>query len=455
MNKQSLLGGGGAEMKFEHAIEVVGFLVAMILFFSPYLAEAQEQKNFYTLQRSISEAMENSYKVKAREERVDEATSVKKQARADFLPKFTTSYGYTRFNEPGVVVNPATGQLVVTAENYFSWTTAVSQPIFTGFALLSTYRLAQLGIDQSELELTQERLDLALQVKQAYFNVLIADKAVEVAQKDVESRTSNANVARSFYNVGMIPINDLLKAEVELANSEQNLVKAKSAAQVTRSAFNTVLARPMNEPVELEDILTYTPEKGTYEGYVKTALSNRPEIKILDVNLLQTDQQVRLAKSKYYPQVSLNYQYAKEGETAVVEGGNPLTEPNAWQVTALVNWTFWDWGKTYYSTKEQESKKRELIQTKADVEDGIRLQVKQALQDLDVAAKNVPTTIKAVEQAEENLRVNEERYKAQVTTITEVLDAQTLLTQARSNYYQALYDHNLAKARLERALGTY
>jgi outer membrane protein len=452
---QFLLGDGGAEMKFERAVEIVGFMVAVILFFSSHSAGAQERKNFYTLQRSISEAMENSYKVKAREERLDQATSAKKQARADFLPKLSTSYGYTRFNEPGIVANPATGQLVITSENYFNWVTSISQPIFTGFALLSTYRLAQLGIDQSELELTQERLDLALQVKQAYFNVLVADKAVEVAQKDVESRTSNANVARSFYNVGMIPINDLLKAEVELANSEQNLVKTKSGAQVTRSAFNTVLARPMNEPVELEDILTYTPEKGTYEDYVKTALSDRPEIKILDVNLLQTDQQIRLAKSKYYPQVSLNYQYIKEGDTAAVEGGNPLAEPNAWQVTALLNWTFWDWGKTYYSTKEQESKRKELIQTKADVEDGIRLQVKQALQDLDVAAKNIPTTIKAVEQAEENLRVNEERYKAQVTTITEVLDAQTLLTQARSNYYQALYDHNLARARLERALGTY
>ncbi|MCD6298013.1 MAG: TolC family protein, partial [Deltaproteobacteria bacterium] len=69
--------------------------------------------------------------------------------------------------------------------------------------------------------------------------------------------------------------------------------------------------------------------------------------------------------------------------------------------------------------------------------------------------KNIPTTSKAVEQAEENLRVSEERYKAQVTTSTEVLDAQTLLTEGRMNYYRALYDHNLAKARLRRAIGEY
>ena len=98
---------------------------------------------------------------------------------------------------------------------------------------------------------------------------------------------------------------------------------------------------------------------------------------------------------------------------------------------------------------------RQLVHAKEDVENGIRLEVKDAILDLETAEKNIPTTEKAVKQGEENLRVNEERYKAQVTTITDLLDAQTLLAQARVNYYRALYDHNLAKARLERATVTY
>jgi len=87
--------------------------------------------------------------------------------------------------------------------------------------------------------------------------------------------------------------------------------------------------------------------------------------------------------------------------------------------------------------------------------DFLSLTLKNAILDLEVARKDIPTTKKAVEQAEENLRVSEERYKVQATTSTEVLDAQTLLTQARSNYYDALYDHNLAKVRLKRAIGEY
>ena len=120
-----------------------------------------------------------------------------------------------------------------------------------------------------------------------------------------------------------------------------------------------------------------------------------------------------------------------------------------------MSWTFWEWGKTLNSVKEKESLKRQLEQTKHALIDNISLEIKKAVLDIDEADKNIPTTSKAVEQAEENLRVSEERYKAQVTTMTEVLDAQTLLTQARVNYYRALYGHNLAKARLQRAIGEY
>jgi outer membrane protein len=99
--------------------------------------------------------------------------------------------------------------------------------------------------------------------------------------------------------------------------------------------------------------------------------------------------------------------------------------------------------------------KSELAKTRKAVEDGIRLQVKRSILDLKQAEDKIPAAKKAIEQAEENLRVSEERYREQVTTSTEVLDAQTLLSQARMNYYNALYDHNLARAGLLRAIGEY
>ena len=407
-----------------------------------------------SMEESITEALDNNWSLKATEEKIAQAVQVKNQARAEFLPKLSTSYGYTRLSEQTSFRSSLGADIAVSSKDNYQWKGTITQPLFTGFALMSSYDLARLGIDQSEMEHALKKLDIALRVKEAYFDILIADKAVEVAGKDVESRESSVNVARSFHKVGMIPINDLLKAEVELGNSKQNLVKARNAARLARSAFNTVLSRPVNAPAEVEDILGFKPEQGDFQEYIAQAFASRPEMKIIDLNLLQTDQQVRLARSGIYPEIALTYDYIKQGDEADVSG-SPFHDSGRWEVMAMCTWTLWEWGKTHYAVREKESLKKELVQTKMSLEDSIRLEVKRAILDLETAEKNIPTTKKAVEQGEENLRVNNERYKAQVTTITEVLDAQTLLTQARVNYYNALYSHKLAKARLQRALGTY
>ncbi|MBU2499263.1 MAG: TolC family protein [Proteobacteria bacterium] len=440
-------------MRLNRSVPDIRVFMFCIFLLLPGMTAAEEQKVIYTLEKSIGEAMSKSWRLRTKQEKIDQANFLRDQAKTEFLPKLGMSYGYTRQSEERKTSFMG-AQVPVSPKDNFQWRGSLTQPVFTGFALTSSYRLAELGIDLSETNLELEKLDLAARVKEAYFNILVADKAVEVAQKEVESLTSNVKVARSFFNVGMIPINDLLKAEVELANAEQNLVKAKNAAMLSRSAFNTILVRPIDEPVALEDILTYRPEKGDYESYLKTAFDARPEIKVLDINILQADQQIRLAKSKRYPEIALTYDYIKEGDTLDVSG-SPYHDANRWETMAVLSWTFWEWGKTNYSVSEKESAKKELMQTKSSLEDSIRLEIKDALLALELAEKNIPTTGKAVEQAEENLRVNEERYKAQVTTITEVLDAQALLTRARVTYYSALYDHNLAKARLERAIGAY
>ena len=87
------------------------------------------------------------------------------------------------------------------------------------------------------------------------------------------------------------------------------------------------------------------------------------------------------------------------------------------------------------------------------VEDGIRLEVNRSYISMKEAEKNIPVARKAVEQAEENYRMNEARYRSQVGTSTDVLDASTLLASARLNYYNALYGYHLAQAALERAMG--
>ena len=427
----------------------VGGLLAVLCLSNEALAEGK----VYTLERCVKEALANNWKLKAKKEQIDQAEYVKNQARADFLPKLSTSYGYKRFGFKQEFFT-SMGAFEVGSQNNYQWKGTVTQPIFTGFAILSRYRLSELGIDQSELEVQTQELDLALEAKAAYFNILTADMAVDTAEKAAEALESHAEEARNFYKVGMIPINDLLESEVNASNAKHDLTSARNSARLSRSNFNAILSRPVNAEVEVEQISVATPEKGDFQEYVEIAFQNRPEMKLLDVNLLQTDQQIRLSQSKFYPEVVFSWDYIKEGDTLSVSGGEYHQASN-WEATVGLEWTFWEWGKTYYSVKQQQSVKNEVLKTKMELEEQIQLQVKDAVLDLKTAEENIPITKKAVEQGEENLRVSQERYKAQVSTSTEVLDAQRYLTRARVNHFNALFDYHLARARLLRAMGTY
>src|SRR4030043_138434 len=414
-------------------------------------------KEFYTLEQEIKEAFENNWSVKAKEEKVSESVFAKNEAKAGFLPTFSTSYSYTHLGFVPSIDTSIFGNDVefkLGDQNIYQWQATVRQPIFTGFAVTSAYERKRVGMGKSKVLLGLERLDLALNVKEAYFNILRADKAVNVAKSAVESLEAHHNVAKNFYDVGMIPVNDLLKAEVELANTQHNLIQAQNASRLARVSFNVLLSRSIDEPFEIEDILIYTKETPDFDSYLEKALKARPEIKALDLTDAQIDQQINLAKSKYYPEVDFTYNYIKAGDTPKVSGSN-FQLSSQWQANVGLSWTFWDWNKTRNSVNQTESQKRQLFQTRKSIEDGVKLQLKQAILNLKEAEEKIPTAQKAVDQAEEDLRVSEERYKAQVTTSTEVLDAQTLLSQARMNYYNALYDHNLAKAGLLRAVGEY
>ncbi len=439
-------------MKVKTSLVWSGVLFILSLVFSPGGGLAADKK-IYTLDQCVKEALANNWRLKAKKETIDQAQYVKNQARADFLPKLSTSYGFTRYGKSRTTEIQG-GTFDIGSLNNYQWKGTITQPIFTGFALISSYRLAELGIDQSELEVQLETLDLALNVKTAYFDILTADNAVETAEKAAEALESHAEVARNFYKVGMTPINDLLQSEVEASNAKQYVVRTRNAARLTRATLNTILSRPVNAEVNIVDIEVHEVQKGDFQAYLEEALKNRPEIKLIDNNLLQTDQVINITESENYPEVVFVWEYTKEGDTPSVNGGGGH-QPSNWAAQAALKWTFWEWGKTYYAVKQQESIKNELLKTRMQMEQDIQLQIKDSVLNIQTAETNIPITRKAVEQGEENLRVSQERYKAQVSTSVEVLDAQRYLSDARVFYYTALFQYHLAKARLQRAMGTY
>jgi outer membrane protein len=119
----------------------------------------------------------------------------------------------------------------------------------------------------------------------------------------------------------------------------------------------------------------------------------------------------------------------------------------------VASWNFWEWGRTKNRVDASRSRENQATYALENLKDQVSLDVKNSWLALQESRKQVAVTQKAIEQAEENYRITQERYREQVGTATDVVDAQTLLTRARSDYFNALSDYNISIARLERAMG--
>ena len=407
---------------------------------------AQESQKPLTLEESIRIALDRNLKLHSSMEGVVGAEFRRKAAQTDFLAKWTGQYTYTYYNSPTIIGSGISGE----DRNVFNLGTTISQPLFAGGSILSNYRNEKLGVDISKTDVEIVKRDVILQVREGYFNILRAERFLDVARQTVKQFSAQLEVTKAFFEVGIVPKNDVLQAEVRLANAKQGLVRAENDVVLAKSSFNSLLRNEINAPFQIVDILGYSPFSLHFEDSLKEALERRPEIKTATLKIEQAKEGVKIAKSGFFPTVSLSGNYSRFSEEPLLMGD---LRSERWTIQTFATITLGDWGKTAHKVGESKVKVTQAEDSKVQLIDGITLEVKNNYQIMLVAEKNISVAEKAIEQAEENLRMNEERYKHQVATATDVLDAVTLLAQARVNYYGALSDFNVAKARLERSMG--
>jgi outer membrane protein len=411
-------------------------------------SNAQEPVKVFSLEQTIETALKVNLELKSSKEDTAASRATKKAKRTQFFPTFSTSYKYDRFDE-GVEVEG----FVLTPKTQYNFATSFSQPIFTGFSLLRQYDIAKLGLDKAKITEEMTRQNIILDAKNVYFQLLQTQKLYDIAQQTVVQISAQRDVAENFYKVGMTSLNDLLQAQVELANAKQDLIIAKNNMDNATSNFNTLLRRPLDAPVFLKDILNYTPFEETLKYCLSQAEKNRWEIRIADLDVDISQKQYQLSKKDYYPTIDLEGNYFRNGTDWDVNGGFGIYDPRGWEISAVAKWNFWEWGRTSYGVKEKYSRWTQSKLKKQKVVDNILLEVKTAYLRTQEAERAIKTVETAVEQAKENFRINQERYKEQIATQTDVLIAQTLLSRTMTNYYNALYTFKMSKAKLYRAIG--
>jgi len=430
----------------------IGFLISC-----PAIVLAEETTGTFNLIQTIEAAFEANLGLKQSKEQVNAALATKRARTTNFLPTLSARYGYIRRDQ--ATTQALIGQqgqstdVIINPEDEYNFVTSFSQPIFAGFALINQYKIASLGLDVAEISEKLTRQNIILDAKNAYFSILKSQKLMAVAEDTVKQVAAQKEVAENMYQVGMSPLNDLLQSQVQLANDKQRFITAQNNLEISKSQFNTLLRRSVNAPVAIVDILDYTSFEHDINYCLTQANQNRLELQVADLEVQIAEKDYELSKRNYFPSINLTGNLTRRGTDWDVDGGEGISDKTFWDIRATATWDFWEWGRTRYGVKEKLSRLSQAKYRKEDIFDNIELEVKQAFLRTKETEKNITTIEKATEQAKENLRITEERYKEQVSTNTDVLVAQTLLTATMTNYYNALYDFKIAKAVLFRAIG--
>ncbi len=374
-------------------------------------------------------------------------------ARAARFPELTAKLSYNVYDNPITYVAPVllpTGNLAqfdITQREAFLADVTASQPLYTGGRIRSAIDAAGAQVTAAVSNEEKTTLDVMLDVATSYTNVLHAQRHVEVTEQAVESLTSHAREVKNRVDQGVGIRNDLLASQVALSNAQQQNLQADATFDIAKAAYNRALQRPLDTEVAIEDLReplgSYDVEQLTHQ-----ALARRPEIAELNAHVRALRSQADVVRASYKPQIAV------EGGFQFIE--NRFLDNEAFNRVALMGeWNVFDMGRKRHSAVKLDQSAEAVLRQRNDVETKIALQVRDAWRRLETARERVSVSRATIESAEENLRVARNRYSQGVGTNTVVLDAETLRTQAYSNYYSSVYSAVQALMQLGRAVGDF
>jgi len=384
-----------------------------------------------SLRDAVGIALENNYAIHLAVESQTQARLAVSQAEAGKLPTVSWGSGYNW--RSGIDDESLNSSLRL------SW------QLYDGGQTAARIDQAEIGAAVAALEVAAAKQQVALDATTAYFAVLEADKMLAVNQETVDNLQAHLDVARARYEAGLVAKADVLRAEVEAANARQNLIVAKNQRQLALTNFLNILNLDADTAVELVDELGYEFESLTLEEALAEARQNRPEVAQAKLNVVKADKGIDIASSGKRPSIGLS----------ASTGWNDSLFPDGedWSVGLSASWNVFDGGVTKAQIEQAKSARVQAELKLNQTLDTIEQEVRQSYLSMKEAEERLQTTQTTVDKALEDVYIAQEKYKVGMGTNLDVIDAQLALTQAKTNHVKALYDYNVSRAKLAKAIG--
>lgn len=400
------------------------------------------------LDLSIRYALEHSFAIQQAQERIREQEGLILEVKSIILPRATVNASTSTVDDG--LLQPGTN------ENSWAVGLQVRQALYGGGGLRAAIRAQDAVREAALYDLQTVIEDVVLDIKTRYYDVLLARESIEVQEENIELLEDQLENARNRFEAGSVSQFDVLQSEVALANARPALIRARNAYRIALDEFRRSMGYQNLDSQNVVKVPKFLGEldyeKVSYKlvDALNDALSQRPEIRQLDLLIDARESAVVSARSGSRPDVDLVAGYDFRSNTDV----SSLREYNrGWNIGLQASWAIWDGRATRGQIVQARSQLRQAELSVEETKLAIEVQVRRAISSLREADELVGAANKVVEQAQEALRLADARYSAGAGTQLNVLSARVALTEARTNQLQANYSHLIAAANYDRAVG--
>jgi outer membrane protein len=367
------------------------------------------------------------------------------------LPVFDPEGNYIGKTSPiPVAIGLDTINLKLGSANNASISGTVQQTLFTWGKLINAYRIAGLNLDMTVEGVYQAQSQIRVDATSAFYQALLARKTVEVMNTALSQLKGHVAQVQSLYDNGMATKLDLMKATLGLQQMEAQVSQIESGSELAVAALLNTLGLEPGTPVSFAEDLA--PDSMTVEldSAQAQALEHRPELKQLRDAVKMSELGVAIARTANLPTAFAQANGYYKNPVGFAAGWG-----TDWNATVGVSMPLFTGMANASRLRQSQAKVRQAKVGLAMAEDGIRLDVQASVLALNQEARNRAYQQKNVEVAEAALGMAEQRFQNGLLTNLDYMDSQLALTQSRIAYLNALANYQMAKARLQKAVGEY
>jgi len=321
--------------------------------------------------------------------------------------------------------------------------------IFNGGRDLLRKKMAETGLEIRELDLQSIQNALITSVINAFYSTLAARDFIKIAQASVRTVEAQLRITKARYQAGGALKSDVLSLEVRLAQAKEDLIRAENNYSLSKASLANLLGEDPDTSLDLAGMETVPIDlpKDYASGLVQ-ALANRPELRKVRLEIVQSRMALDTARSEYLPRLDLQAKYYLDDANFDFE-----RERENWTAGIILNWDLF----TGFDTKAKADRATRVLEEMMAMDRktalAIQLDLKTSYLKLEEAKARLAVTEASAAQADESLRLVKKQYEGGSATITRYLETELALNRARIRSTAAFYDREKTRAAVGRALG--